>query len=248
MRRLPTPGDRYADISVVLDFHGTQPNAYDVPIATSRPYAGDGFTLDTRAGGSCNCDVVEVVPHCHGTHTECVGHLTRERFPVAAVMPEPFVSCTLITVEPACRAIGADQIKRATAGLDQMYCEAMAIRTRPNPREKAVRRWVDSTTPYFTPEAVSVIRARGVQHLLVDLPSLDPLRDGGVLAAHRVFWDLPPGSQEVPAGDARSRTVTELIYVPDDVPDGRYLLNLQLPRWVTDAAPSRPLLFFPDDG
>src|SRR5207237_755128 len=82
------------------------------------------------------------------------------------------------------------------------FLDALVIRTRPNPPEKAVRRWEDATTPYFTPEAMAVIRAKGVRHLLVDLPSLDPVRDGGVLAAHRVFWDMPPGSQELPAGDA----------------------------------------------
>src|SRR4051794_37277288 len=104
MRRALVPGRRYVDLSVALDFHGPQPSAYGVPPAAARPYSGDGFTLDTRAGGSCNCDMVEAIPHCHGTHTECVGHLTRERFPLAAVMPEPFVPCTLVTVEPDGRA------------------------------------------------------------------------------------------------------------------------------------------------
>jgi kynurenine formamidase len=248
MRRALVPGGRYADLSVVLDFHGPQPNAYGVPPAGARPYSGDGFTLDTRAGGSCNCEVLDVIPHCHGTHTESVGHLTRERFPITVALPEPFLNCSLVTVEPDGRAITAGQIERATASLAAEGLESLVIRTRPNPPEKAVRRWEDATTPYFTPEAMAVMRSQGVRHLLVDLPSLDPLRDGGALAAHRVFWDMPPGSQAPPAGDARRRTVTELIYVPDDVPDGRYLLTIQLPRWVTDAAPSRPLLFFLDDG
>ena len=67
------------------------------------------------------------------------------------------------------------------------------------------------------------------------------------LAAHRVFWDVPPGSRELPANEARNRTVTEMIFVPDDVPDGRYLLTIQVPRLVSDAVPSRPILFFPDE-
>jgi len=36
--------------------------------------------------------------------------------------------------------------------------------------------------------------------------------------------------------------MTELINVPDDVPDGRYLLNLQIAPFEADAAPSRPVL------
>jgi hypothetical protein len=38
-------------------------------------------------------------------------------------------------------------------------------------------------------------------------------------------------------------TITELAFVPDDVKDGLYLLNLQVAPFDNDAAPSRPLLF-----
>jgi hypothetical protein len=40
-----------------------------------------------------------------------------------------------------------------------------------------------------------------------------------------------------------SATITELIYVPDGVEDGLYLLNLQVPNLRTDAVPSRPVLY-----
>src|SRR5262249_34925625 len=148
------------------------------------------FTLDTRHGGSCNCEVVEFIPHCHGTHTESVGHLTRVRFPISAVPLPPFLPCSVISVEPFGREISSAAIEKATAGLDPAFLEALVVRTLPNSTAKLTRRWEDATTPYFTPEAMRAIRGKGVQHLLVDLPSLDPLRDGGVLAAHRIFWDL----------------------------------------------------------
>ena len=238
------PG-RAVDLAVPLDFHSAQPNAYGVPAATARPYSGPGFTLDTREGGSCNCEVISFTPHCNGTHTESVGHLTRERFPVSAVLPEPFLPATVLSVRPHGREITAAALDRTA--LDSAFTTALIFRTLTNAPDKTTRRWEDAATPYFTPGAMAVIRELGVKHLLVDLPSVDPLVDDGRLAAHRVFWDLPPGSQEVPAGEARLRTVTEMIYVPDDVPDGRYLLSLQLPRFVADAAPSRPLLFFLDE-
>jgi kynurenine formamidase len=238
---------RRLDLSLPLDLHGPQPNAYGVPPATARPYSGDGFTLDVRAGGSCNCEVIEFIPHCHGTHTESVGHLTRERFPLSAVLPEPLLPCSVVTIQPKGRTIDAEPIERATAGLDPDFLEALVVRTLPNPADKATRRWEDETAPYFTPEAMAVVRGKGVEHLLVDLPSLDPLHDEGRLAAHRVFWGMPPGSQELPAGEARRRTVTEMIFVPDDVPDGRYLLTIQVPHLVSDAAPSRPILFVLDE-
>jgi kynurenine formamidase len=238
---------RVVDLALPLDPHGPQPNAYAAPPARARPYSGDGFTLDTREGGSCNCEVIEFTPHCNGTHTESVGHLTRERFPLSAALPDPFLPCSVLSVEPQGREIQAAAVERATAGLDPAFTGALVIRTLPNSVDRTTRRWEDATTPYLTPEAMAVIRKLGVNHLLVDLPSLDPLSDGGRLAAHRIFWDLPPGSQVVPTGTARLRTVTEMVFVPDDVPDGRYMLSLQVPRFVADAAPSRPVLFFLDE-
>ncbi|MBA4065668.1 MAG: hypothetical protein C0501_18515 [Isosphaera sp.] len=238
---------RATDLSIPLDPHGPQPNAFGAPPATARPYSGDGFTLDTRSGGSCNCEVIEFTPHCNGTHTESVGHLTAERVPLSAVLPDTFLACSVVSVEPHGREITAETVERAAAGLAPDFLDALIVRTLPNPADKATRRWEDATTPYLTPEAMGVVRRIGVTHLLVDLPSLDPLRDGGRLAAHRVFWDLAPGSIAVPAGVARRRTVTEMVFVPDDAPDGRYLLTIQVPRLVSDAAPSRPLLFALDE-
>ncbi len=244
---LHIPRGNSADISIPLDPHGPQPNAYGVPPATARPYSGDGFTLDTRQGGSCNCEVIHVVPHCHGTHTESVGHITTERFPITAVQLPLLLSCSVISVTPEGREIRADAIERATARIPAEFLDALVVRTLPNSGDKATRRWENATTPYFAPEAMAVIRAKGIQHLLVDLPSLDPLYDDGRLAAHRVFWDMPPGSKELPSEGARQRTVTEMIYVPDDVPTGRYMLTIQLPHIVSDAVPSRPILFFLDE-
>jgi hypothetical protein len=37
--------------------------------------------------------------------------------------------------------------------------------------------------------------------------------------------------------------LTELAYVPESAPDGLYLLDLQVPAFAADAAPSRPVLY-----
>jgi hypothetical protein len=39
------------------------------------------------------------------------------------------------------------------------------------------------------------------------------------------------------------KTITEMIFVPDEVHDGIYLANIQIPQFMADAAPSRILLF-----
>jgi hypothetical protein len=58
-----------------------------------------------------------------------------------------------------------------------------------------------------------------------------------------VYWGLPPnvlGARQARRGRA---LVTELAYVPDTATDGLYLLDLQVPAFATDAAPSRPVLY-----
>jgi kynurenine formamidase len=245
MQRTHISPGRVVDLSIPLDPHGPQPNAYGAPAATALPYSGTNFTLDTRQGGSCNCEIIAFTPHCNGTHTESVGHITRERFPLSAVQLPLFLAGSVISVTPEGRELRAAEIERAVTNVPPAFLEALIVRTLPNDASKRTRCWEDATTPYFTPAAMAVIRAKRVNHLLVDLPSLDPLCDGGVLAAHRVFWDVPSGATELPAPEARQRTVTEMIFVPGEVPDGCYLLSIQVPHIITDAVPSRPLLFYP---
>lgn len=238
-----THGSRTYDItdsyplSIPLDFDGAQPNAYGVPPATSVPFSGEGFILDTRQGGSCNCNTITFTPHCHGTHTECIGHITKLRCSVDLL--DPFLAATLITVTPVGREITADAIE--IVKYDAKFLEALIVRTLPNDDSKKKRRWENDTTPYFTPDAMKAIRNLGVEHLLVDLPSIDPIDDGGKLAAHRIFWDLPKNAPEV-REQLSLNTITEMIYVNDDLEDGRYFLTIEMPSLGTDAVPSRPIL------
>ena len=62
---------------------------------------------------------------------------------------------------------------------------------------------------------------QGINHFLIDLPSVDKEIDGGVLAAHHAFWEHPDNTN-------LERTITELIYVPEEIKDGLYLMNLQM--------------------
>jgi arylformamidase len=96
---------------------------------------------------------------------------------------------------------------------------------------------------YFSLEAMALVAALGVEHLLVDLPSVDRLMDEGRLAGHRVFWGLPAGCVDPARATRPGATITEMIFVPDHVPDGLYALSLQIAAWASDAAPSRPVLY-----
>jgi hypothetical protein len=78
---------------------------------------------------------------------------------------------------------------------------------------------------------------------VLDLPSADRAADGGRLTAHRVFFGLPAGSRRASEAKRPRASITELAWIDASIPDGLYLLDLQIPAFLSDAAPSRPLLY-----
>jgi hypothetical protein len=67
--------------------------------------------------------------------------------------------------------------------------------------------------------------------------------DEGRLNAHHIFWNVPANSHEKHPHTRLDKTITEMIYVANDISDGFYLANIQIPNFISDAAPSRVLLF-----
>ena len=239
------------DISIPLDFNGTQPNAYGVEAATSKPCQTGDMVGDTRRGGSVNFEQYTFIPHCNGTHTECVGHITHERISLLDCLKDVFISAVLVSVEP--ESVDQDQVISLnglkTVGVQPPTTadgtdKALIIRTLPNDDSKLTRQYGEAyVPPYFTSEAMKYIVRCGFKHLLVDMPSIDRLFDDGELSNHRIFWNVGSGCFEIHAGTRMYSTITELIYVPNEVEDGEYLLNLQIAPFVADASPSRPILF-----
>jgi hypothetical protein len=88
------------DISIPLNFNGDQPNTYRVDRASSKPYQDGQFIGDTRKGGPCNFETYSFTPHCNGTHTECIGHITDERIDILSSLNEEMIPSTLISVFP----------------------------------------------------------------------------------------------------------------------------------------------------
>lgn len=242
------------DISIPLRFNGLQPNAYGVEPASAK--AGEYGSLfgDTRRGGSCNFEQVSLIPHCNGTHTECVGHITNQRISVRDCLRDAFTASVLVSVEPgstddrlitpgllhsAIKAIRGN-VPPATAG----GTDSLIVRTLPNDDSKLTGQYGEGNIPpYFTADAMEYIVESGFKHLLVDMPSIDRIFDDGKLTNHRIFWNVEPGCFDTHAATRICNTITELIYVPNEVADGEYLLNLQIAPFVSDAAPSRPVLF-----
>lgn len=259
-RRYRVASERARDLSIPLCFGGAQPNAFGAPAATSRPLEVASFVGDTRRGGSCNCEAVELVVHGNGTHTECVGHLTRERLSVRDLVGAALLHTALVSVEAAPveatretstptpragdRLVTRRGLEAAWRAIGSPPVEALVVRTLPNPEAKCFRTYdAAAPAPYFSADAVQFAVARGVRHLVVDLPSVDRLADAGHLTGHRIFWGLPPGVRKAERATRRDATITELVFAPDAAPDGEYLLNLQVAPFASDAAPSRPLLY-----
>jgi arylformamidase len=259
-QRFVVDRDRGTSIAIPFDPHGPQPVHFGAPAAHAEPLAGGDFIGDTRAGGSCNCESVTLVPHCNGTHTEGPGHVTRERLSVHASALSPLYAAALVSVE-AVDALGAGEasvpapqagdrlltaraLAKATESLGINRVESMVVRSLPNDDSKLERNWMEPPLPpYFSREAMEWLTKKGVRHLLTDLPSVDRLLDEGRLTGHRIFFGLPPGSTAAGEVGRPDATITEMVYAPASLPDGLYALSLQLAAWVGDAAPSRPVLF-----
>jgi kynurenine formamidase len=246
------------DISIPVRFDGPQLTAFGAAPATSAPLRAGSFVGSVAAGGSCNCGVHAFSPHTSGTHTECVGHITSEPLTILDALRESLVPATVITLgpvlardcsetyapalRPADRLLTAGALAQNLSGSNAAFHRGLIVRTLPNPIDKKTRHYGEPA-PFFSTEAMQYLRELGVEHLLVDLPSVDRMDDDGMLSNHRVFWSVAMGSKAISSGDICARTITELIYVPDAVADGVYLLNLQVAPIAADAAPSRPLLY-----
>ena len=236
------------DISIPLRFNGPQPNAFGVEPAASKPCEYGDLIGDTRRGGSCNFEQVTLIPHCNGTHTECVGHITNERISVRECSKDVIMPAVLVSVEG--EISGGDSLitrsilERALTHVRATDTTGLIVRTLPNDDSKLTQVYDEnSIPPYFAADAMEYIVECGFKHLLVDLPSIDRLFDEGKLANHRIFWNVEQGSFETHAATRVNSTITELIYVPNEVEDGEYLLNLQTAPFDADATPSRPILF-----
>ena len=258
-RELAVDLARPVGLALELDFAGPQPRHFGAPRASSRPYETPGFDFrgSVERGSSCNCEMITLVPHCNGTHTESSGHLTRERLDAWRVAPAGLVPAVLLSVateapgaettdpppQPGDRLITRRALEHAWPAALPFAPRAVVIRTLPNGEDKRARDYTAQTPPYLSQEAATLLVSRGVLHLVVDVPSIDRAHDEGRLTAHRLFFGLPPGSVRLAEASRAAATITELAFVPDTLSDGAYLLELQVPALGGDAVPSRPLLY-----
>lgn len=231
------------DISLPLTADGLNPIAWYLEQPIIRPVIMGDWTGQVAQGASTNFNNIAFNPHAHGTHTECLGHITRDFFSVNRALTTFFFVAELITVTP--QQEGTDFVitkKQVEEKLEGRQPQAIIIRTLPNTPDKKHKNYSHTNPPYLHEDAAAFIREQGIEHLLIDLPSIDREEDGGKLVAHKAFWNVTDVNNL--NEDARhTATITELVFIPDTVADGSYLLNIQIASFENDAAPSKPVLY-----
>ncbi len=247
------------DISIPVDFEGDQLNYFNVQDPKSRPYETDNIKGSTLHGGGCNFDIVSIIPHCHTTHTECVGHIVDESILINSYALNGLKSAYVISVTPESglgkneklsdyhcstdKVITGGMMENKIGDLD-FPVEVLVVRTLPNSNEKLTMKYNrKNIPPYFSLSAIEVIKKLNIIHLCIDLPSLDRAIDGGRLAGHHLFWDIPMNTHSLSQKEPSTSTITELIFVPNEIKDGIYFINLQVANLSLDASFSRPVLY-----
>jgi len=248
------------DLSIPYNFNGKQPNLYDVEKGKLSPLKTGSDLWSVSDGASCNVPEISMNIHCSGTHTESVGHLLENSSDIGSMLKDGILPTALITVLPESfqstdedyhciinedeSVITATSIKLQFDKWKILYPQTLIIRTLPNNEEKQFLQFNESPPPFFTNSALKLIYELGINHLIVDIPSVDRMSDDGILGNHRIFW----GDGHNPKGEVNpesEKTITEFAYIPNYVKDGFYFLNIQIPHFMCDAAPSRLLLYKP---
>jgi kynurenine formamidase len=241
------------DISIPLTNTDENPIAWYIEKPVIEPVVfGDWIGKVSEGKSSTNFNNIFFNPHGHGTHTECLGHITNDFYSINQSLKQFFFFAKLITVEP--EKIGDDMVitkesistslnvTNVSTTLSVTKPEAIIIRTLPNQKEKKSRKYSNTNPPYLSEEAAIFIRESEILHLLIDLPSVDKEHDEGKLLAHKAFWNVKDTINL--NSDARlNATITEMIFVSDEIEDGDYILNLQIASFENDASPSKPILY-----
>jgi kynurenine formamidase len=225
------------DLSRLVAGDGKSSRAFGLP----RPAFNQ--VADTSKGASVNCTIVnDYCVHSCGTHTEGTGHIradgvTADQFQIPTLMKAKLVTVTPTNDITKLTDSERKQIKYGDLIVAKSLLESVtqtgnyeALIIRTLPETDLHKDYSGTNPPYVSEVAACFIREHGIKHVLVDLPSVDREDDGGSLRAHKQLLQ------------SAENTITELCFIPANIPDGDYCLNLQYQRMKMDASPSRPLI------
>ena len=229
---------RPLDISIPLKDGDQTVNCFYAPLMEASPVVVGNFIGSTAKGGSVNFLNVRLNPHGNGTHTECVGHIAKEPYTINQSLENFHFIAKLVSIYPT-KGVNNDRVilkSQIEEVLQKGEVDAFIIRTMPNDELKLQTNYSGSNPPFVHHEAISYLVECGINHLLIDLLSVDREEDGGKLLAHKAYWQYPDKVRE-------NCTISELIFVPNGIKDGIYLLNLQIASFEIDVSPSKPIIY-----
>ncbi|NCP06742.1 MAG: cyclase family protein, partial [Flavobacteriales bacterium] len=225
------------DISMPMSASKDNVNAWYLEAPKIEPAMDGEWIASVKQGACINFNNIFFNPHAHGTHTECVGHITEKVHSLNEHLKQFFFLAEVVTIPPV-KQKGDFVItrKQLQFALGNKKRDAVVIRTIPNTKEKLTAQYSNTNPPYLLEDAAIYLKEKEIKHLLIDLPSVDKEKDDGELLAHNAFWNTN-GKLRMDA------TITEFIFVPNTVEDGTYFLNLQIAPFENDASPSKPILY-----
>jgi len=229
------------DLSFKNKFNGENPTFFNSKPSSLASVKAENFIGDISKGGSCNVNIATLDIHCSGTHTECISHIKDVEYKVVDFCPEGFIPSKLISVFPE-KSINTMDSYHVPLTTDLVISkellvqkikdpiDSLIIRTLPNSSYKSTQNYDENPAPFFTTEAINYINELSIKHLLVDIPSIDKANDNGLLGNHHSFF-------------IKGKTISELLYIPNSLKDSFGFLQIQIPNWHLDAAPSRPIFY-----
>jgi kynurenine formamidase len=217
------------EISTPLVPGNAKPKAWYAPNFEANPVREGDFLGSLEEGGFVNFMNLRLNPHGNGTHTESAAHVYKNANSINKTLKNVFFKSYLISSDGR-QEIG-DEI------LDNLKedVEAIVVRTTPNEVNNKLKDFSNTNPPFLSTKLIQEILKRGIKHIIIDLPSIDPEYDEGAVLAHKIFF----GSEE----KTNDNTITELVYIPNAIKDGIYMCNIQIPPFEIDAAPSRVFLY-----
>ncbi|MCC5917827.1 MAG: cyclase family protein [Cryomorphaceae bacterium] len=227
------------------------PLAWGADLMKITPVRFGDWVGSVEKGAAVNfCDVM-LNPHGQGTHTECVGHISPDQQFINDQLKTYWFTALLVEAPVNGNFVDLSGVPEPDS--DWPY-RALLVKTIKNDPKRHTRNYHQTNPPYFQPDQMRTLANAGVNHFMTELPSVDPEEDGGALAAHFAWFyesykvekktvSKKESVRTVKGKIRAGQTITEFLYLPDNLPTGRYLLNLQIAPIANDAVPSRPLLY-----
>ena len=230
--------DKGISISTAFSNDNHLPRAFHAPDISIEAVRTEDFVGSTTEGGILNFKNLTINPHGNGTHTECVGHISKEPFYIKDTLQSAHQLGQLCTIDPAIMNedtyISLEQVRKISLA---PHVNCIIIRTLPNEPKDKLKDWTETNPTYIHHEAMAYLVDQGIEHFMTDLPSVDREHDEGKLLAHKTFWKYPGKEVRIHA------TISEMVFIPSAIKDGLYLVNIQVLPLAMDASPSQIMLY-----